>query len=337
MIRCRSIKSDTDTLKDRLVFFLAVNTGFLKEGVPDDRFLEFYRIRSSPELHCAIVGNVVVPDGFGSNLMTPTLSSDPIWTDLANAIEIGGSLPGIQLATVWEGYVGTKRFVSHEPQTLIAQGRQLVERMGFDAVSSILNSFDLAADLATRHGFCHVQFHAAHGYLLSLLIDNRINSNAAYVLERLATLSERLKSRGVQTSIRVSMRTGDADFDSLGAPEFLDSVAALPFDFVDLSSGFYNIDKRLIYPARPDFLEARLQESVSVGLRHPGRSFIVSGRASIHDWTDIPANMHLGLCRDLIANPKFLQELDNGCRNHSKCHYYSRGEDNISCGRWSSD
>ncbi|WP_417425891.1 hypothetical protein [Hoeflea sp.] len=132
------------------------------------------------------------------------------------------------------------------------------------------------------------------------------------------------------------MKSGDADFDNIGAIEFQDAVAELSFDFVDLSSGFYNIDKRLIYPARPDYLESRLQESLAVGLRHKNRLFIVSGRALMHDFEAIPDNIHIGICRDLIANPNFLQEVDDGCRNHSKCHYYSRGERHITCGRWPS-
>src|SRR5262249_26142235 len=116
--------------------------------------------------------------------------------------------------------------------------------------------------------------------------------------------------------------------------DFQDAIARLPFDYVDLSSGFYSVDKRLIYPARPDVLAARLSDSVALASRHPGRRFILSGRAMRHNWAELPLNMQLGLCRDLIANPKFLQDPTNGCRNHGKCHYFSRGEDRLTCARW---
>jgi len=325
---------DTVTSNDRLIFLLAVNTGFVTEGSPDSRFLDFYRVRSTPELHCAIVGNVVVPGGFGSNTSTPTLTTEPIWIDLVTAIQTGGSLPGIQLTTTWDGYVGLRKFVAADPREFIAHARRIVERMSPEEVGTVLNSFDVAANIAMQHGFRHVQIHAGHGYLLSLLIDRRINRDATNVLNRLARLSERLRGNGIQTSIRISLKTGDPEFDSTGAIEFQDTIAQLPFDFIDLSSGFYNIDKRLIYPARPDVLTARLQESLAVGLRHPNRSFILSGRALTHNWTGIPANMHSGLCRDFIANPKFLQESKNGCDNHGKCHYYSRGGDHLTCAKW---
>ncbi|MGR8927036.1 oxidoreductase (plasmid) [Rhizobium leguminosarum] len=326
--------SDINILSARRTFFLAVNTGFVTEGIPDHRFLDFYATRSSPELHCSIIGNVVVPRGYGSNAVTPILTENPIWSDIAASIKAGGSVPGIQLATAWEGYVGSRKFRAPEPHAFISEARRLVDHMTADDVGSVLSSFGLATDIAIQHGFRHVQIHAAHGYLLSLLIDFRINRNAAAVLDELASLAERSKRLGIETSIRISLKTGDADFDSSGTMQLQDSVAKLPFDFVDLSSGFYNIDKRLIYPARTEVIEARLQESLAVGARHPARSFIISGHALRHDWTDIGPNFHPGVCRDLIANPRFLQERQNGCRNQNKCHYYSRGGNHLTCGRW---
>ncbi|QKC74177.1 hypothetical protein [Mesorhizobium erdmanii] len=322
------------TLSDRRLFFLGVNTGFVTEGRPDQRYLDFYSSRSSPDLHCAIVGNVVVPGGHGSNTVTPALTTESVWADLAASIRAAGSLPGIQLATTWNGYIGLRKFVTAESREFIARARQIVSEMKPERVAAVLDSFDVAADIAVRHGFDHIQIHAAHGYLLSLLVDHRINREATGVFERLTLLAERLRDASVETSIRVSLKTGDSDFDGDGTSDFLDRIARLPFDYVDLSSGFYNIDKRLIYPARPDFLAARLDESLAVGLRHPERSFILSGRALNHDWAGLPSNMHPGLCRDLIANPRFLQEPRDGCQNHNKCHYYSRGESHLTCARW---
>ncbi|MBP1861637.1 oxidoreductase [Rhizobium herbae] len=326
--------SDISILKNRLAFFLPVNTGFVAEGLPDHRFIDFYTERSSPELYCSIVGNIVVPDGYGSNSSTPMLSSAPVWGQIAEAIKVAGSKPGIQLATAWQGYTGNKKFRSNEPQVFISEARQLVDQMDAEAIKNTLGSFELAAHVAIEHGFEHIQIHAAHGYLLSLLVDQRINQRAVGVLDRLVLLAEEIKSQGAESSIRISLRTGDEVFDSDGMSEFQNSIARLPFDFVDLSSGFYNIDKRLIYPATLPFIESRLHESVALGVRHPHRSFIISGHIATKNWGDLPTNLHPGLCRDLIANPKFLLDHQNGCRNHSKCHYYSRGTDHLTCGRW---
>lgn len=313
-----------------------MNTGFVTDGRPDHRFLEFYGSRSFPELYCSIVGNIVVPNGHGSNASSPMITEASIWTDLAKRISDGGASPGIQLATAWAGYAGHRKFVTAAPNTAIAQGRELAVSMGLQGIAKVIESFRAGAAMAVRHGFRHIQLHAAHGYLLSLLIDRRINPLADYVINELKLLADCLSMEGVETSIRISLKTGDSDFDKIGTVGFQDEIATLPFNFVDLSSGFYNVDKRLIYPTRPEFLKARISESREVATRHPDRKFIFSGRVQMNSWHDLPSNMHPGFCRDLIANPKFLREPESGCLNHNKCHYYSRGEAHLTCGKWTS-
>jgi NADPH2 dehydrogenase len=322
------------SLSGKRIFFLGVNTGYVANGLPDSRYVEFYRQRSSRVLHCAIIGNVVVPGGHRSNDATPTLTSDPVWGKIASAITERGSLAGIQLATSWAGYVGARKFVTSDPDSVIADGRALIEKLGPGGSATILEAFQTASDMAIEHGYRHVQLHGAHGYLLSLLVDYRINSRSEEILYRLSRLAERLAAAAVETSLRISLLTGDAAFDEVGAARFHDIVAALPFDFIDLSSGFYNIDKRLIYPSRPDVIAARRSMTINVANRHPGRKFILSGRAMNATREPLPNNVHLGLCRDLIANPLFLTQPDQGCENRNKCHYFSRGEKSLRCGRW---
>jgi hypothetical protein len=45
-------------------------------------------------------------------------------------------------------------------------------------------------------------------------------------------------------------------------------------------------------------------------------------------------NVHPGLCRDLIANPRFLDDRSDGCKNSGKCHYHTRGAGSVTCPRW---
>ncbi|MFC4257182.1 hypothetical protein GRI97_16320 [Altererythrobacter xixiisoli] len=322
-----------ESSNDKLVFFVGVNTGLVTDGVPDQRFIEFYRARSSPDLHCAIVGNVVVPGGHGSNSSTPSIREDSVWARIADAMRFAGSLPGIQLASAWAGYHGAKKFLSVDGNQVIARARELSASLSPSDLDRIIDAFATGAAMAVEYGYGHVQVHAAHGYLLSLLVDDRINPAADRVLERLSKIAEWLKSRGVESSIRISMKTGEPSFDREGATEFHRTVSALPFDFIDLSSGFYNIDKRLIYPSRPDFVEQRLLDSVEIALRHPERNFIISGRM-LDRGDRLPHNAHLGVCRDLIANPGALNDPSNGCQNHGKCHYYSRGKPHVTCKRW---
>lgn len=325
--------SATATSSNRLIFFLGVNSGFVSEGLPDARYIEFYRQRSSSTLHCAILGNVVVPGGHGTNSATAILSRDQVWADVAGAIKAAGSLPGIQLATAWVGYRGSKKFFSRESGEVIRQARHLVKCLSPERKCEVFESFDTAGKLAVEHGFSHVQVHAAHGYLPNLLIDDRINPEAARVRDRFSRLAQWLRSQNIETSIRLSLKAGDREYDSSGVDALIDAAATLQFDFIDLSSGFYNIDKRLIYPSRAEILAARREESFAVARQHPHQQFIVSGRIMDTN-ADFPKNVHVGICRDLIANPKFLSNLEDGCRDHGKCHYFSRGVSHISCPRW---
>lgn len=320
---------------DRLKFFVGLNTGYVTGGIPDKRLVEFYRRRCSVALHSAIVGNVVIPGGYACNPSTPIISRAPEWGIVATSIAKCGSLPGIQFATAWEGYVGSKNFRSPSGPMIISQSREVVSKFTPAEISSTFRALDEAVNLAVEAGFRHLQVHAAHGYLFSLLIDYRINDRASEVLENLARWASRCSGLDVETSIRISLKTGDDTFDYSGREKFYAQVVGLPFDFFDVSSGFYNIDKRLIYPSTPDMLAARRAETISLASRFPEKRFIFSGRALQKTDRGLPPNLHIGLCRDLIANPDYLMHPEKGCTNSGKCHYFSRGLDHITCPHWS--
>lgn len=323
----------TAILKSKKTFFLGVNTGFVSNGVPDEQFLDFYRSRSSPDLHCAIIGNVVVPGGFGTNEQTPELSESCRWADVAGAIARAGSVPGIQLATTWPDYLGQRRFVFGEPSQTVEAARKLLASMTRKDITDIINKFKNAAKMAIDHGYGHIQIHAAHGYLPNLLLDRDLNALSGHMQEGMAKLADSLRSQKVETSLRWSMRTGDPEFDRRGVLDGVADIASLQFEFVDLSSGYYNIDKRLIYPSTDSFISQRLKDSLQVAQAFPDQRFIVSGKIS-KLLSELPENVDLGVCRDLIANPQFLKAWRNGCRNRGKCHYYSRGSDRLTCPTW---
>jgi len=198
----------------------------------------------------------------------------------------------------------------------------------------MLRRLDEGTEIAVGAGFRHIQVHSAHGYLFSLLVDDRLNPDASQVRQWLAEWAKRWSAAGIETSIRISLRTGDSEFDQVGRHDFHRQIAVLGFDFVDVSSGFYNIDKRLIYPGRPEVIRARRDETTELANRFPEQRFILSGRALLELETDLPPNIHIGLCRDLIANPDYLKDRGKGCMNSGKCHYFSRRADHITCTQW---
>lgn len=317
----------------RRTFLLGLNTGFVTDGVPDRRMVDFYSVRSSPRLSCAIIGNVVIPSGHESNAVTPRISSNPIWRTLAAAVTVRGTIPGIQLATAWEGYAGATSFRPKSWTETIMRGREIAARVTSSQLQRLFNDLREGTQLAAEAGFRHVQLHAAHGYLFSLLVDDRIYDGASDSLALVARWAEESRAAGLETSLRISLRTGDPLFDQEGTERFQDRAIGSPVGLIDLSSGFYNVDKRLIYPSIAALLEQRWCESAAVAARHPSRNFILSGRASAAV-TNLPDNVHLGLCRDLIANPNFLDDPARGCTNSGKCHYHSRGAAHVTCPQW---
>ena len=320
--------------RTRRKFLVGLNTGYTTDGEPDTRLVDFYARRSTPSLYCAIVGNVVIPGGYAGNDHTPTITASSIWTTVAREISQRGTLPGIQLATAWRNYVGQTRFRSNNSARVIAGARRFASQISEQGVRDFFQSLDEGTVLAVDAGFVHVQLHAAHGYLFSLLIDKRIFDGADDVLARVADWALKWSDAGVETSIRFSLRTGDQSFDAKGTEFFQSRIASLPVHYVDVSSGFYNIDKRLIYPGRSDTLAARRAETLALADKNEGASFIYSGRALLRSQPELPPNVHVGLCRDLIANPDYLSDRSRGCKNSGKCHYYSRGASNITCPRW---
>jgi len=265
----------------RRVFLVGLNTGYISNGLPDNRFVDFYRRRSSPQLYCAIVGNVVIPGGFGSNEQTATIDASPVWETIASAITEKGSVAGIQFSTAWNGYEGVRSFRSSKGRTVIAEARSLVSTFAPAQVERLFAALGEATDLALAVGFRHIQLHAAHGYIFSLLLDSRIFEGAREVLGHVGAWARRASAAGAETSVRISLRTGDAVFDATGADTFQDEVSTLPVDFIDVSSGFYNIDKQLIYPARPEVIADRRAETIALAGRFPARRYIASGRVSV--------------------------------------------------------
>jgi NADPH2 dehydrogenase len=310
-----------------------LNTGYVEDGTPDERMVAFYEDRSSTRLSCAIVGNVVVPGGDSVNSVTARMSRDPRWKRLASAIAARGTTPGLQLATAWQNYEGATSFRPKDWMETIAKSRALAAAVGPLRLQRLFSGLSTGTEMAAEAGYRHVQLHAAHGYLFSLLMDPRLYDGAADCLELVRCWARECREAGLETSLRISLRTGDAGFDRDGATAFQDATSSLAVDIVDVSSGFYNIDKRLIYPSTRAILQSRHQETSDLAARHPTKQFILSGRAS-SVVGEFPPNVHLGLCRDLIANPRFLDDRSDGCRNSGKCHYHSRGANSVTCPRW---
>lgn len=314
-------------------FFVGLNAGLVDgELNPDSRCEEFYSSRSGNGLYCTIVGNVVLPSGFGTNGKTARISNGPGWGRLARAIANRGAIPGIQFSSTWANFQGERRFIARNPEETFDAYRQVANEITQEQIAMTMTGLLAASHLAINHGFRHIQIHAAHGYFFNLALHPMFSQYSDWSRTQLLSWLDAMKKCGIETSIRVSLSTGwavaDAEYVS-----GLDSIISLPVDYVDLSDGFYNLDKRRIYPSTAELSRLRFDLSAALAASNPSKMFILSGQAKKFI-AELPGNLHLGFCRDLIANPNFLQNMENGCVLCNKCHYYSRNADSLFCPQW---
>ncbi|MHC8337633.1 hypothetical protein [Pseudomonas sp. HLT2-19-2] len=315
------------------IFFLAVNTGFTDHNQPNDAFLEFYESRSGNGLYCSIIGNVAIPNGHGSNNSTPIIENNPIWRKIAKSILNKQTLPGIQFSTTWPNYIGELTFIAKNQKDQLDNYKKISSSFDSNYITTQFQLLESATKIAIDSGFQHIQLHVAHGYFFNLILDHRFSKYADLGLELASNWLLQNKKNGIETSIRASMSTGADEMDSTDS--FSDNpILTLPTDYFDLSAGFYNINKRLIYPSTKTILETRYKDSLNIAKQNSNIKFIISGKSQALFSSDLPDNAHIGICRDLIANENFLSERIHGCQNKMKCHYFSRGKNKLTCGMW---
>ncbi|WP_082731529.1 oxidoreductase [Pseudomonas sp. HUK17] len=320
----------------RKIFFLAINSGYAYEENPTDECIDFYRERSGNGLYCTIVGNVVIPSGTGTNAVSMRIGSSKQWQRLAESIRAEGAKPGIQLATTWPDYKGTTNFLGNKEESAILNYVKTGGAIERDTIQTTFERLFIGTEISIDAGFSHIQLHAAHGYLFNLMLDSRFCKHHEIAHELLNKWIARFRTKEIEISLRTSLFIGNERYDRTSEIELTlaQKLSKTDADYLDISSGFYNLSKRMIYPSTKVELEKRLSSSLAISNLNPERKFIISGKISPQSHTTLPKNISIGICRDLIANPKFLDNFSEGCSNCMKCHYYSRRKEKLTCGMW---
>lgn len=265
--------------------------------------------------------------------MCATISESPRWKRVTQAITDKGAQAGIQLSTAWEKYQGITTFVSTSDNDPISEYKSVVADLSPQDIGQIFTNLRRGIELSASAGFTHIQIHAAHGYLFSLLIDEAFCSYSELALSHLRLIARELNLEGIESSIRFSLITGDNHIDQKRSI-FIGKICDLPFSFFDISFGFYNINKYLIYPNTEELIEERVASTLALAERFPNKQIILSGKSYGAWQLSLPNNVHIGICRDLIANPDFLRDRMKVCTNCMKCHYYSHGQLHLRCEKW---
>lgn len=328
-----------------------INTGFADaEGRPTARLKRFHEKRSSWPIGVSVVGNVTIHSGLGTNARNAVLSqrSDvPRFATIARGIRRSGSLPGIQLAAAPRDLSPARNWRAHDVAAEVGRLRGMVAGYRTTELAWLMEEFVRSAELARDAGFDLIQVHAAHGYLVSLLLHpatNRRRDSFAIDGEWFPNLVARVRNaaRGALVSVRLSWICGIADEATEHQACRLASSQAVAAgaDVIDLSAGAYTIDRRLIYPNRGE--EPLAGRSFAREIL-PELDCLVAVAGNILESRDLPSDLEerllLNVGRALIADPDFALKLATGrdgavnaCHRTGHCHYFTRGKESLSCG-----
>jgi 2,4-dienoyl-CoA reductase-like NADH-dependent reductase (Old Yellow Enzyme family) len=297
-----------------------------------------------------MVGNVAIERSSRTNDRTAVLDTErdlPRFAVLARAIARRGSLAVIQLASAPSALSPRRQWSVNDRPAEATRLREIVSAFTDKELSDHLAGFIRSARFAVKAGYDVVQIHAAHGYLLSLLLHPATNYRRGrfalyekwfeeFVAEFRLVLGESL------CGIRLSVITGLIPPDSeIRHTATISSIAvANGIDIVDLSAGFYTVDRKLIYPGLEwtGPIYASWLETLARDL-----DCLVSIAGRINDFrtlTDtLPANVLVSMGRALIADPDFASKSRDGkfddinkCVLKNQCHYFSRGLQSLECG-----
>lgn len=332
-------------------FFLApINTGYAQNGIPTSHLIDFHRERAGIDIGVAYVGNVAVDKSFQTNKGTAVMSDDyaDVWQNLAKTIEHQGSVPAIQLACRYSPVQSSPSWVCKDSNQLIESTANFIKELPSADIMEVCEQFIRAAEHAANAGFKIIQVHAAHGYLLALLLNRLLNkrdddfSDGCFALRLIADgIIHRVSDciLDVRVSIFDGLEDRAAEINYRSSQ--IAQLTSTGYRIVSLSAGMYDVDRRLIYPGEAEGIRPYLMAAIKFANDYPETIWNVAGRlGSLRDLVQKdPQNLTFSVGRPLIADPKFveksLSERENEithCALTGKCHYFSRGKPHIECG-----
>ena len=319
-----------------------INTGLYVQGASTRENVDFFSARAEGGVDMCMVGNIATTPNTVPNGSTGVMSDNHCWSHLAAQIRKAGSIPAIQLGATLPDFKGQRAFYTLEAEAEIRRYQTLFATISESDWQALGDKFIQAIELSLNHGFEHVQLHAAHGYAFSLVLDPQINPDGRGLDVLMSLLNLLSSNNQLSTSLRVSWYTG-LSYDHERQARLLEVWS--PFRDrieLDLSNGYYNLDKRHIYPPHQKGQAPFLNYAISLAIRFPDASFVMAGNI----WEpyklleEIPTNLNLSIARALIADPHYLmrdrkdKSVPMVCDDCGMCHFFSKGECNIICPKW---
>ena len=300
-----------------------------------------------------MLGNVATTPSMATNPTTCVLTKNSMreFASVASDIAERGSIPGIQLAEAPSALEPQRKWRTPDQAKELDRLREMTANFSAAEIARCLQEFADCAARAADCGFTAIQMHAAHGYFLSLLLNPDCNvRNDEYALKEdwlesfVQTVRGRLSASSLlsfRTSIYAGFSSELTEFDSTLA--LTKRLAGLDVDYIDLSAGFYTIDRTLIYPVAGKDAKSELPYygPASTIARQIAKPIVFAG--NLRDVRslppDMPDNLIVAAARALIADPAFAEKSARGahdevvgCDRNNECHYFTRGKQHIACG-----
>lgn len=319
--------------------FAPINLGYSLNCDMNDQIISFMKLRANQSIGINILGNVSIDKQYSTNSGTLSLNNESNiskWNEYIEQCTQNNSIPGIQIAAMPINLNPPRKWTSIKPDIEIERLKGLINNLTISDVHELLKSFNNTIKLSKLIGFKYIEIHAAHGYLLSLLINPMINTNNKILLMVLKFLEQFTQNHETINSIRLSCSDGVSS-----TLPYDERILDMDFDFFSLSNGYYTIDKKLIYPTKNMINSLVIDHGVSLAKK---KRIMIAGNIrenEIKKYNSIN-NLHFAIGRPLIADHLFAEKYLIGsestikkCNYSGKCHHYSnQTEGGLICPIW---
>lgn len=253
-----SIQIRNTTFKNRIIKGAMSEALANDAGQPNDLLIGLYEAWAKGGLGCAVTGNVMVNIGAKNEPGVVAIETERDLEKLKQWAAVGKkhgmvqliqlSHPGRQCPKGLNKETVAPSAVPFSPvlATMFGTPRELTH----DEILDIIQRFATAAAVCEKAGFEGVQFHGAHGYLisqfLSPLTNKRTDKWGGSIENRMRFLLEIYKAVRAETSENfiISVKLNSADFQRGGITEedvitVFKAIDAAGIDIIEISGGTY--------------------------------------------------------------------------------------------------